>query len=302
MKVWLRDHGLAVRDAGGRLGRQAIATLLNLIVMGVALSLPVGLYVTVKNLSGLVRGGAPEAQLTLFLKVDAQAPDVSAIGARLQQHPAVGRVQFVPKDKALDDLKRATGMTSVVEDLGRNPLPDAYVVTGRPDGADALQALQTDAAGWPGVDVAQMDSVWAKQIEAALRAGRASVGILAIILGVALVAVTFNTIRLQILARREEIEVSKLIGATNAFIRRPFLYFGALQGLLGAVVAWGLAEVAAHILERELGVAVSLISPTSALQRLDVREVLALGGIATALGWLGAWISVTFHLRQLDPA
>lgn len=302
MKIWLRDHGLAVRDAGSRLGRQTIATILNLIVMGVALSLPVGLYATVKNLSGLIRGSTPEAQLTLFLKVDATEADVASVGARLKGHAAVGRVQFVAKDKALEDLKRSTGMSSVVEDLGRNPLPDAYVVTGRPEGADALQALQTDATGWPGVETAQMDSVWAKQIEAALRAGRASVAILAIILGAALVAVTFNTIRLQILNRREEIEISKLIGATNAFIRRPFLYFGALQGLLGALVAWGLVSVAAHLLERELGVAVSLLSPESTLQRLDPREILALIGIATALGWLGAWISVTFHLRRLDPA
>ncbi|MGE0653447.1 MAG: cell division protein FtsX, partial [Alphaproteobacteria bacterium] len=137
---------------------------------------------------------------------------------------------------------------------------------------------------------------------AGLRLGKAFVGMLGVILGVALVAVTFNTIRLQILARQEEIEVSKLIGATNAFIRRPFLYFGVLQGVLGALFAWGLVAVALGILEREIGIAMTLVSDTGELQGLAFIELISVTAVAALLGWLGAWISVGLHLRRLDPS
>lgn len=301
MNGWLREHGHALRDALSRFLRALLPGLLNLVVIGVALSLPLGLYVVLKNLAVFSHQAAAEPQLTLFLALDAESSDAQAIGTRLKGHPAVGRFQYVPKDRALEELKKTAGLTGVIEELGRNPLPDAFVVTGRPDEADALEALRAEATGWPKVEHAQLDTVWARQVEAALRAGRVAVAILATLLGAALMAITFNTIRLQILDRREEIEVSKLIGATNGFIRRPFLYFGGLQGLLGGLLAWGLVLVAVDLLERELGVATSLFSPAGGLRRLDGIDVGVLLAAAVGLGWLGAWLSVTFHLRRFDP-
>jgi hypothetical protein len=188
----------------------------------------------------------------------------------LSTHAAIGRYQFVAKAMALEDLKKAAGLSGIVEELGRNPLPDAFVVTGRPDGAEALEALRSEAAKWPGVDHAQLDTLWARQVEAVIRGGRMVVVILGTLLGVALVAITFNTIRLQILGRREEIEVSKLIGATNAFIRRPFLYLGTLQGLIGACIAWGLVMFAVGVLEHELGIQAG--EPLPAAQSQGVRN------------------------------
>lgn len=302
MKVWLREHGLALRDALVRLGRHFVATILNLLVIGIALSLPLALYVVLENVSAFSQHAAAEPQLTLFLKTDAASTDAQAVEARLKGHRAVARVQFVTKDRALANLEKSAGLAGVVAELGTNPLPDAFVITGHADDADALEALREEAARWPNVEHAQLDTVWARQVEAALRAGRATVAALGLLLGVALVAITFNTIRLQILNRREEIEVSKLIGATNGFIRRPFLYLGALQGLMGGGIAWGLVFAAVNALERELGVAVSLVSPAGHLATLGASETAILAALATTLGWLGAWLSVSLHLRRFEPA
>jgi cell division transport system permease protein len=302
MKNWLREHGLAMRDALVRLGRHFVATVLNLLVIGIALSLPLALYILLENVSAFSQQAAAEPQLTLFLRNDADQTDAQSMEARLRAHPAVARVQFVTKDRALANLEKSAGLSGVVEELGSNPLPDAFVITGHAEQAEALESLRIEAAKWAKVDHAQLDTVWARQVEAALRAGRATVAALGLLLGIALVAITFNTIRLQILNRREEIEVSKLIGATNGFIRRPFLYLGALQGLMGGGIAWGLVLLAVNALERELGVAVSLVSPSGHLASLGLPETAVLGVAATMLGWLGAWLSVSLHLRRFEPA
>lgn len=301
MSRLLREHALAFNDALRRLGGQFVAAFLNLLVIGIALSLPLAMYVVLGNVSAFSRQAAAEPQLTLFLQPDADATAARAIEGRLKGHTAIGRYQFVSKASALEDLKKAAGLSGIIDELGRNPLPDAFVVTGRPDGAEALEALRSEAAKWPGVDHAQLDTLWARQVEAVIRGGRMAVFILGTLLGVALVAITFNTIRLQILGRQEEIEVSKLIGATNAFIRRPFLYLGTLQGLIGACIAWGLVTFAVGVLERELGVAVSLIAQDGTLRRLDLPDTLGLAVLASGLGWFGAWLSVTLHLRRFDP-
>ena len=301
MRRWIREHVLAVKDALGRLVRHSPATVLNVLVMGFALALPAGLHAVLKNVSELLPRAAPEPQLTLFLRTSAASGEIEAISARLQAHAAVARARFVSKDKALDDLKQSAGLVDVVDELGRNPLPDAFIVSARKDAAAELEGLKKAAEEWPGVEYAQLDSTWARQLGATLLAGRVSAAILAVILAVALLAVTFNTIRLQILGRREEIEVSKLIGATNAYIRRPFLYFGALQSLLGGLFGWGLIALAIRVLEHNLGDAVGLVSPRGGLLGLAPVEVGLLCGGAAVLGWCGAWLSATFFLRRLEP-
>lgn len=302
MKAWLREHVLALRDSLVRMGRTPLASLLSILVVALALLLPAMLHVALKNLAALAPDRGTDPQLTLYLKPDAADADRQAVEASLRRQTAIARFRFVPKDAALAELEKATGLASVVAELGRNPLPDAFVVTASPGNARVLETLQTEAGKWPGVEFAQLDSLWARQVDAALRAGRLLVLLLAAVLGVALAAVTFNTIRLQILNRREEIEVSKLIGATNAFIRRPFLYFGALQALLGAWLAWALVEGALRLIEAQMGqAAVALVSPGAVLLGPGLPEILLATPVAGALGWSGAWLSVAFHLRQFDP-
>ena len=154
---------------------------------------------------------------------------------------------------------------------------------------------------WPKLEHVQLDSAWARKLEALLRFGRLAALILAVLLSFALVAVTFNTIRLQILTRRDEIEVSKLIGATNAFIRRPFLYFGLLQGLLGGVAAWLIIITTLHLLNGSLAGLVQLYASSFTLHPPSAGNTLALLGFSAYLGWLGAWLSVAQHLWQIEP-
>jgi cell division transport system permease protein len=296
VRTWLFQHVLAGRDALERFGRQIVQSLFNVIVIGVALSLPLTLYVAIKNLGAVTGPLGSDPQLTLFMEPDATPAEAEAIGRRLGAHSAVGRRRFVEKGEALEALKRSAGMAEIVNELGRNPLPDAWVVSGRDSDPAVLESLRADAARWPRVEHAQLDTDWAKKLDAALRVGRSVTLLVAGLLAVALAAVTFNTIRLQILTRREEIEVSRLIGATDGFIRRPFLYFGCLQGLAGGIVACALVELAMAALDAQLGASQLALIPAGGLRGLESGEagVLLLG--AGTLGWLGAWLSVSQHL------
>jgi cell division transport system permease protein len=299
VRSWLRDHGRALRNACSRLVANPMASLLSILVIAIALSLPVGLYVGLSQLQSFTRQLSSDPQISIFLTLDADGRDAAGIDQRLRSDPGVGSYRFIAKAQALSDLKRSAGMSDVLDNLKQNPLPDAFVVTARGNRPETLERLREDAKGWPKVAHVQLDSEWARKLDAALRLGRTAVAVLGVLLAAALVAVTFNTIRLQILTRREEIEVSKLIGATNAFIRRPFLWFGALQGLAGGLAAWGIVALAVHVLNRDLAGLAALYSATFRLSEPSLSDAASLLGWSALLGWLGAWLSVTRHLWQL---
>src|SRR5882724_4353555 len=235
------------------------------------------------------------------MAMDAGQADVSAVERRLRAHPEVGRVDFVAREQALAKLKRSAGLADVLADLERNPLPDAFVVTARSNDPATLEALRDQAARWPKVEHVQLDAEWARRLDAALGVGRMLVTLLALLLALALVAVTFNTIRLQILTRRDEIEVSKLIGATNPFIRRPFLYFGALQGLAGGFAAWAIVALAVLVLNIQLADLSGLYGTPFKLEWPGGDDTLILLCFSAGLGWLGAWLSVSRHLWVIEP-
>jgi cell division transport system permease protein len=221
-----------------RMFASPLAGILNILVIGIALSLPAGMYVLLQNAQGLVAQLSDTPQISLFMNPEAKADDLDKLRKQLEQHPSIDRVEYVPRAQALEQLKQSTGLADVIGGLQQNPLPDAFTVYPKPGSAQSLDELRIELAKLPKVELAQLDSEWAYKLEALLKFGRMLVLILACLLSLALVAITFNTIRLQILTQREEIEVSKLIGATNGFIRRPFLYFGAAQGLLGGIMDW----------------------------------------------------------------
>ena len=298
---WLLAHFDTLRESLVRLARQPFATGLNVIVIGIALSLPVGFYLGIDNLQAFSRQLSSDPQVSIFMAMDAGQSDVSAVERRLRAHPEVGRVDFIAREQALAKLKRSAGLADVLADLERNPLPDAFVVTARSNDPATLEALRDQAARWPKVEHVQLDAEWARRLDAALGVGRMLVTLLALLLALALVAVTFNTIRLQILTRRDEIEVSKLIGATNPFIRRSFLYLGALQGLAGGCAAWVIVTLAAVVLNVELGDLATLYGTAFKLQPLDATDSAVLLLFSAALGWLGAWLSVSRHLWQIEP-
>ncbi|MDP1995890.1 MAG: permease-like cell division protein FtsX [Gallionella sp.] len=294
-------HLGVLRAALRRMFASKLAGFLNILVIGIALSLPAGMYLLLQNAQGLVAQLSGTPQISLFLHMDAKTEDIDRLQKQLAQHPAVAGVEFVARAQALEQLKQSTGLSDLISGLEQNPLPDAFVVHPKPGDAQSLDALRGELAKLPRVSEAQLDSAWAYKLEALLKFGRMGVLILASLLSLALIAITFNTIRLQILTQRDEIEVAKLIGATNNFIRRPFLYFGAIQGLLGGIMAWIIIVTSLMLLNRELVELAQSYASQFSLHPLSIGDSLSLLLFSVYLGWLGAWLSVARHLSQIEP-
>jgi len=288
VSAWIHQHWQALR-----LGVRKLS-LLNALVIGIALSLPAAGYALIESLRPAGERLALEPRISLFLAPQAKRADAEALGARLRADRRIASVRFVPREEALKEMSSVQGLSEVIGALGRNPLPDAFVVTSKQDIAGEL-------AGLPGVAHVQADAVWAKRLAAAAAIARLGVGVLAALLGAALVAVTFNTIRLQILTQRDEIEVSKLLGATDSFIGRPFYYLGLLQGLLGGMLALVIVATALGLLNREVRVLAESYGSNFRFGFLPLSEAALVVFTAAALGWLGAWLSVQRHLRAIEP-
>jgi cell division transport system permease protein len=301
MRGWLGQHRHALAVTLRRLLGHPLSTLFSVMVIGIALSLPAGLYVVLENL-GTASGNLSAApQLSLFLALDAGRQEAMQVQARLKGHPRIRTVHFIPREQALEQLKQNAKLGDVVESLPRNPLPDAFVVNAKSDDPVALKQLRDELQQWPNVAHVQLDSAWAERLAAFLELGRQAVLILAALLGFALLAITGNTIRLQILTQREEIEVAKLIGATDPFIRRPFLYFGALQGLLGGAAALLLVGASLHLLNFSVAELATLYGSDFRLTAQKSSDSLRLLLLAAGLGWVGAYLSVARHLRLIEP-
>ena len=302
MRTWASQHARCLGGTLGRFARQPLGSLFNILVIGVALCLPVALYVVIVNLQSVSGQLAPEPQISAFMALDASRAEIGQIENRLKQSARVQRYRYVPRDQALQEFKQSSGLSDVIESLGQNPLPDAFIVSAEDNSPAALEALRDEIAQWPRVVHAQLDAAWARRLDATLRFGRLLVLAVGGLLALALVAVTFNTIRLQVLTRRDEVEVVKLIGATDAFIRRPFLYYGALQGAAGGIVAWLLVTGSVWLINQSLGELSHVYASLFHLKPLPALDTAALIALPAALGWFGAWLSVSRHLQRIEPA
>jgi cell division transport system permease protein len=299
MNVWLSQHRAALSSAFRRLWATPLNTLLSLLVIGIALTLPAFGYVALDNLRTLGNNASGVQQISLFMSLDAGKKDVGEIENRLRQ-VATGKWHFVPKEEALKRLQKSEGMAEIVASLPRNPLPDAFIVEPTNSEPEALEILRKEITGWPKVAHVQLDSAWVKRFDAFLRLGKLALWMLAGLFAAGLVAVTFNTIRLQVMAQSAEIEVARMIGATDGFIRRPFYYFGALQGALGGLLAAVLVMAALRLLGGTVGELAALYGGSFGLRLPGVVETLGLAGLGALLGWLGAQLSVSLSLRKFD--
>jgi cell division transport system permease protein len=297
----LVEHLRVLRFTLQRLLLTPNASLLNVTIIGIALSLPVGGYVLLKSVQSLGTQIAGTPQISVFIDPGTGSGEIERIGDRLKRQAGIERIEFVSREVALKKLQQSAGLTDVIGSLAQNPLPDAFVIYPGDGDAKALEVLRDELKTWPRIEHVQLDSGWIHKLAALLDFGRLAVAILAGLLSFALIAITFNTIRLQILTRREEIEVAKLIGATDAFIRRPFLYFGLTQGLLGGIAAWLLVAGSLLLLNHQVGALARLYASDFSLQHLSLGDSLTLLGFSAYLGWLGAWFSVSQHLWRIEP-
>jgi cell division transport system permease protein len=307
MKSWLRQHLFAISDAFTHLFKAPGGFALNVLVVAIALALPFGGLTLIENVRPVSEQLAVEPEISIFMALDAARDKTAAlakpIDAVLQQHHSSAKVVFIPREDALISLKNKTGMDDALTTLGQNPLPDAYVLklAGFHDAPDAarIDIIAADLKALPGVDTVQVDSEWVKRLAALLGILRLVLMFLAATLAVVVVAVVFNTVRLQVLTQREEIAVAKLVGATDAFIHRPFYYTGALLGLCAGGLALGAVALGLQPLNQAIAEFARLYASEFRLLPLNWIASLALLAISAGLGLAGALLSVRRHLARL---
>ena len=298
MSAYVSQHFAAFKSALRRLATSPLNTLLSLVVIGAALALPAAGWVLLDNLQHLTGNTSRTQQISVFMATDASRKDVAEVESRLRDI-AAGEWRFVSREDALKRMQATEGMAEIVAGLHKNPLPDAFFVEPADPQPETLERLAAIFKSWPKVAHVQLDSAWSKRFDAFLRIGKLAVTLLAGLFAGALIAVTFNTIRLQILAQAAEIEVARLVGATDAFIRRPFHYFGALQGALGGLFAVALIATCGILLSGPVAELLALYSAGFTPRGLSLPHAGIVIGTGAALGWLGAQISVTLHLRHV---
>jgi cell division transport system permease protein len=305
MKIWLRQHRYAIRAALGNLGKAPGSVVFNVVVVAIALALPFAGLTLLDNVRPMSEQLSVDPEISVFAQPGATREEALALAPALRGilKDSKARIVFVPRELALESLKSKSGLSDVLGTLGENPLPDGYVLKldGFKNAADAsgIDALAERLRTLPHVDTVQVDSAWVKRLAALLGVLRLVLLLLAATLGMVVIAVVFNTVRLQVLTQRSEIAVSKLIGATDAFIHRPFYYTGALLGLCAGAVALGAVAAALQPLNAAIADFARLYASEFQLVPLGAAGSAALLAVSAGLGLLGALLSVQRHLARL---
>ncbi|HWZ62167.1 MAG TPA: permease-like cell division protein FtsX [Steroidobacteraceae bacterium] len=296
-------HLQALLGALGRLARNPFSTLLTLLVIALALALPASLRLLVSNAQAATGDFGNAIELSVYFKTDVPLGKAQQLASAARGRSDVAEVTLISAAQGLADFRTYSGFGDALAALKENPLP--HVLHVRPRGsassANALEALRGYFSAWPEVELVQVDSQWVQRFNAILGVLRQLLLMAAVLLGVGVLAVIGNTIRLEIASRRAEIEVIKLVGGSNSYVRRPFLYTGLLYGLLGALIAWGIVALAIVLLGDPVANLARLYGSGFALRGPTPQDVGALLGAGAALGWVGAWISAARHLRSIEP-
>jgi cell division transport system permease protein len=303
MRTYVLRHLQTLFYSLGELARAPFASLMTIAVIAITLSLPSVLYLLIDNLQRVSAGWDGNARISLFLKSDTAEKVARALGDRIRGMPAVAAVDYVSPEEALAEFRRLSGFGDALDALGYNPLPPVLIVRPADAVSDpvALEGLVGELGHLGEVDLAQLDLDWVKRLHALLQLAGRAVGILMTLLALAVVLIIGNTIRLAVLNRREEIEVIKLVGGTDAFIRRPFLYAGFFQGVLGALGAWLLVSLVLGLLAGPVQQLASLYASAFRPESLGLRGGGVLLVMGAVLGWLGSRIAVARHLRAIEP-
>ncbi|WP_275098328.1 permease-like cell division protein FtsX [Sedimenticola hydrogenitrophicus] len=302
--VWLMRHLQVALASLGRLIRTPLSTLMTTLVIGIALALPSGLYLLLGNVESLSGHWDGAASISLFLTQETSDAQAASLASQLQRDPAITRVRLIGRTEALDEFRRLSGFAGVLDSLEENPLPSLLIVEPAAERAEpaAAEALLARLKQYSEVEFAQLDLQWVRRFHAITEIARRGVIILATLLGLSVLLIVGNTIRLEIQNRHAEIEITKLIGGTNAFIRRPFLYNGAWYGLFGGISAWLMVGISLLLLDNPVEQLAGLYQSGFRLSGIDFTTLLILLGGSTLLGLIGSWIAVGRHLHEIEPA
>lgn len=301
--TWLLRHAQMSLSSLGRLSRSPLTTLMTATVIGIALALPSGLHMLVDNVRQLSASWDGSASISLFLNDAVSDEQAEQVRAKVAARNDIADTRLIDRAAALDEFRRLSGFGQAIELLDQNPLPP--VVLARPaariQGSDAVGHLAQELQAFREIDLAQVDLQWVERLGAITGTIERAVLVLAVLLAGAVLLIVGNTIRLEIQNRHSEIEVVKLVGGTDAFIRRPFLYEGFWYGLLGAAIALILVIVSLVLLDGPVERLAGLYNSRFELAAVDWGSFLGIVGGGPLLGLCGAWLAVGRHLAHVQP-
>ena len=300
---WLSRHAQAAVAALGRLLRRPLGTLLTTVAIAIALALPAGLWVFTSNVRALTSKVTETLEISVYLQPGTALTAAEKLASEARRRKEVAKVVLVPADAGLEQFRRQSGFGAAIEALESNPLPHVLTVQPRESATDArsMSELRKYLSAQPNVDAVQVDTEWVRRLEAILYFLQVAFIALASVLGAGVVAVIGNSVRLEIGSRRAEIEVTKLVGGSNAFVRRPFLYEGFLYGLFGGLLALGLGTLVLAALQEPIAGVSALYGGRLGIEGLNADETLLLLLSGGLLGLFGAWVGAARHLARIEP-
>ncbi len=304
LTAYLVNHAQVTLASLGRLYRQPVASMMTIAVIAIALTLPTGMFIAVSNLGQLGSQWDSSTQITAYLQTGITGEQRQALLNRLRLHKAIEHIRLIDKDEGLKQFRQVSGFDQALQFLDENPLPDVFVIQPVTGGdlvattASLLEQLRREKR----IAHVQLDAVWVQRLFAILEIANRSIWVIGGMLGLAVLLIVGNTIRLDIQNRREEIEVAKLIGASNAFIRRPFLYTGLWYGLLGGLLAWLLTTLALWLIEPPVQSLARLYHSDFQLQGQNADQLAVLVTISCLLGLGGSMLAVSRHLKTIEPS
>ncbi|VAX11337.1 Cell-division-associated, ABC-transporter-like signaling protein FtsX [hydrothermal vent metagenome] len=303
LDTWVMRHIQVALASLGRLCSAPLATFMTTAVIGIALALPTGMHVALSNIQQLAGSWEGSTTLSLFLKQDIGQEQAEKLTTKLRNSTKLEEVQLINPDLALEEFRRLSGFDGAIEVLDKNPLPTVLIIKPQlqystPEAAEQLTKEFDQLAE---VEFTQLDLQWVRRFHAITEIAQRSVVVIGILLGLAVLLIVGNTIRLEIQNRHSEIEITKLIGGTDAFIRRPFLYNGLWYGLSGGIFAWLLVTLSLWLLNGPVERLAGLYHSSFNLSAIDFQTLGALLLISTLLGLFGSWIAVGRHLSDIEP-
>ena len=304
LRALLHDHLRSLVFSLGKLYRHPFATTLTILMIAVALALPACMYLLLDNLQAVTEKWDDSGQITLFLDVATGEPEIENLRTRLTGLEEIERIEYVSAQQALSEFRKLSKLEYLIEGLEENPLPPTLTLTPFAQAKEAshLDQLVQDLKSYPHVEQVQLDMQWLHRLQAITEVVHRAITMLGITLALSVLLVVGNSIRLDIENRREEIEVAKLIGATNRFVRRPFLYGGMWYGLLGGGLALLLVLIVLYVIEQPAQHLIGLYNSNFELIFPDLKQGLALIATSIALGLLGSWLAVGRHIVRIEPS
>ncbi len=301
--TWIRHHRLEMKRSFQELLATPTATLMTITVLAVALALPVAFHAVLKNTEQLATNMDSASRISLFLKLGTKAVEVNKLANNLALRLDVIEVKTISPEEGLKEFEQRSGFGDSLEYLDDNPLPFVLIITPSStyESADNAATMLQELEKLKLVDKAQLDLEWIRRLQALMALSRSAVEALNFLFALAVILVVGNTIRLSIHSRRDEIKVVKLVGATNGFIRRPFLYSGIWFGLGGAIVAWLMLIFSLSYLKQPVAQLAAAYGSDFQLNGLTILEGSVVLAVGAFLGWLGSWISVSRHISKIEP-